>query len=77
MLRMFDFQCADDHVTERLINDGVRSITCPTCGKDAHRLVSSPQFKLEAFTGAYPTAYDKWERVRAEKLKQERKQNSE
>jgi hypothetical protein len=69
---MFEFACSDYHVTERLIDESVRSIPCE-CGKDAIRIVSSPTVKLEGITGAFPGAYDRWERVRAEKLKQEKK----
>ncbi len=76
MKRMFDFLCDDNHVTERLVDDSVRTVTCSECGKEAIRLVSSPQVKLEGFTGAFPDAYDKWARVRAEKLKQEQKRNA-
>lgn len=76
MRRMFDFLCDDGHVTERLVDDSVGSITCPECGKDAVKAVSAPTIKLEGFTGAFPDAYDRWARVRAEKLQQEKKQNS-
>lgn len=76
MRRMFDFLCDDRHVTERLVDDSVGSITCPECGKDAVKAVSAPTIKLEGFTGAFPDAYDRWARVRAEKLQQEKKQNS-
>lgn len=76
MKRMFDFMCADGHVTERLVDDSVRTVTCSECDKEATRLVSSPQVKLEGFSGAFPDAYDRWSRVRAEKLKQEQKRNS-
>lgn len=76
MKRMFDFLCDLGHESEQLVDDSVRIIDCPTCGKEAHRLVSSPQVKLEGFTGAFPDAYDRWAKVRAEKLKQEQKRNS-
>jgi hypothetical protein len=76
MRRMFDFLCSDAHESEAFVDDSVRTIECPVCGKDANRLVSSPQVKLEGFSGAFPDAYDKWSRVRAEKLKQEQKRNS-
>lgn len=76
MRRMFDFFCDNGHVTERLVDDSVGSITCPECGKDAVKAVSAPTIKLEGFTGAFPDAYDRWARVRAEKLQQEKKQNS-
>lgn len=76
MRRMFDFLCTDGHVTERLIDDSVGSITCPECGKEAVKAVSAPQIKLEGITGAFPGAYDRWEKVRAERLQQEQKKNS-
>lgn len=74
--RLFDYICDETHVTEAFRDDSVRTICCPKCGKDAVRAVSAPSIKLEGFTGAFPDAYDRWARVRAEKLKQEQKQNS-
>lgn len=76
MRKLFDFSCEDNHITERFVDDSIRTITC-LCGKEATRLVSAPNVKLEGITGAFPGAYDRWERIRAEKLKQERKQNAE
>lgn len=73
---MSDFECADGHVTEALREDSVRTIVCPHCGKDAIKALAAPRSKLEGFSGAFPDAYDRWARVRAEKLKIEQKQNS-
>ena len=73
---MSDFLCDEGHVTEALREDSVRTISCPMCGKDAVKAVSAPTIKLEGFTGAFLDAYDRWARVRAEKLQQEKKQNS-
>lgn len=77
MRRMFDFLCTEGHEFESFIDDSIRTMQCPACGKDANRLVSSPQVKLEGITGAFPDAYSRWEKVRAEKLKQEQKRNAE
>ena len=74
MKRIFEFLCSDGHLSESLVDDSVRNIACKTCGQDAQRIVSSGTIKLEGITGSFPGAYDRWERVRAEKLKQERKQ---
>lgn len=74
MKRMFEFLCKDGHVSESLVDPGVRSAACKVCGQDAERIVSAGTIKLEGITGSFPGAYDRWERVRAEKLKQERKQ---
>jgi PHP family Zn ribbon phosphoesterase len=76
-LKLFDFVCAKGHTTEKLVNDANLAVQCNTCGALAYKGVSAPRFKLEGFTGNFPTAYDRWEQVRAEKLAIERKQNAE
>lgn len=77
MKRLFDFLCDEGHATEALRDDSERTISCPHCGKEAVRVVSAPNIKLEGITGAFPGAYDRWERVRAERLKIEQKRNAE
>lgn len=72
--RLFEFECEENHhITERLVVTECREATCSVCGNLAKRIVSSPQVKLEGITGAFPGAYDAWERKRAEKQKQEQK----
>lgn len=74
--RLFDFSCGE-HVFERFIDDSTRFTPCPYCDKEAERLMSAPNVKLEGITGDFPGAYDRWERVRAEKQSQEvKKQNA-
>jgi hypothetical protein len=70
---MFEFLCDEGHVSEQLVDDSIRESTCRVCGVNAVRVVSSPNIKLEGITGAFPGAYERWERVRAEKLAQEKK----
>jgi putative FmdB family regulatory protein len=76
MRRIFEFVCSQEHKFEALVDDSVRTTICPHCGSDADRIVSAPTMKLEAYSGAFPTAYDAWNRKRAEKLKQEQKANA-
>lgn len=73
---MSDFKCPDGHITEALREDSVQSIVCTQCGKDAVKALAAPRSKLEGFSGAFPDAYDRWSRVRAEKLTIEQKQNA-
>jgi hypothetical protein len=75
-LRFFDFLCENSHKTEALVKDDVYTTSCKVCSAEAQRTVSAPMMKLEGITGSFPSAYDAWERKRAEKLVQERKQNS-
>lgn len=67
-----DFKCPSGHTTESFEENTVDHITCH-CGERASKLVASPRFKLEGITGDYPTAAQKWESQRKEKLRQEQK----
>jgi hypothetical protein len=71
MRRFFDFECEQGHKTERFINSEIREIPCPMCGKQAHRLISTPRVSLDGISGDFPGAADKWVQRRAEKLKAE------
>ena len=74
--RMFEFVCEDGHIFEALVSSDVREIACRACGKNATRIVSAVQTKLEPFTGSFPTAYDAWTRKRAEHFTLERKKGN-
>ena len=74
--RMFEFVCEDGHISEALVSSDVREVSCRACGKKATRIVSAVQSKLDPFTGSFPTAYDAWDRKRAEKLAIEQKRNA-
>ena len=76
MRRMFEFVCEDGHISEALVDETIRELACRACGKHSTRIVSAVNMKLEGITGAFPGAYDRWERVRAEKQSQEAKKNS-
>tara|TARA_R110000803_G_scaffold115418_1_gene183884 strand:+ start:1309 stop:1545 length:237 start_codon:yes stop_codon:yes gene_type:complete len=76
MKRMFEFMCADGHVSERFIDDSLRTSPCKECGEAAIRILSTPRISLEGITGAFPGAADKWVKTRAERLKQEQKKAS-
>ena len=73
---MYDFRCEDGHITERLVSYEITECVCETCSKTAFRQLSAPTIYLEPFSGLHPSASSKWEKKRAEKLKQEQKQNA-
>ena len=75
MRRIFEFQCAKGHITEKLVNDEVKVVHCPHCGNDASRIISSPRIKLEGLSGSFPTAYDSWARKHEEASKVAYKKN--
>jgi hypothetical protein len=73
--RLFEFKCKDSHVTERFVDETVKVVECGECGTDAQKILSACGVYLEPFSGDHPSSYDRWNRVRAEKLALERKQN--
>ena len=78
---MHNFMCtneSDPHVFE-LFTDKEKNPNpvCPECGELSNWvLISAPTINLEPFSGNFPGAYDAWNRKRAEKMAQERKQKS-
>ena len=75
--RLYEFRCVKDHVTEQLVDETVKVSQCRECDEMATRIISPTGIYLEPFSGQYPSAYDRWTRVRAEKLAKEKKQNAE
>ena len=73
MKRMFDFQCAKGHITEKFIDDSVKVVQGPHCGNDATRLIAAPRVSLEGITGAFPGAAMAWEKRRESHIAWERK----
>lgn len=76
MIRVFEFLCDDGHLSEIFVDSGTRTQLCKHCGKAAQRVVSAGHVRLDGISGDFPGAADKWVRLRAEKLKQERKQSA-
>jgi NMD protein affecting ribosome stability and mRNA decay len=74
--RIYEFVCPEGHITEKLTDSEVRHSVCPKCFHESERIVSTPQIRLDGCSGHFPGAYDKWERIRAEKLAVERKQKA-
>jgi hypothetical protein len=73
MRRIFDFQCAKGHITEKYVDDSVKVIQCPHCTNDASRLISAPRISLEGISGDFPGATMAWEKRRESHIKYERK----
>ena len=74
---MYEFRCNKDHVTEQYVDETIQTSQCRECDEMATRIISPTGIYLEPFSGNHPSSYDRWNRVRAEKLKQEKKRNAE
>ena len=75
MRRMYEFVCECGQRTERLVGYETTTSQCG-CGGIAHRIMSAPKFKLEGWSGHFPSEHGRFERKHIEKLKAERKANS-
>lgn len=75
--RLFEFKCPKNHVTEQFVDEAVKTSQCRECDEMATRIISPTGIYLEPFSGLYTASYDRWTRVRAEKLAKEKKQNAE
>lgn len=75
--RLFEFECKNSHITEQFVDETVKVSQCRECDEMATRIISPTGIYLEPYSGLYPSAYDRWTRVRAEKLQQEKKRNAE
>jgi hypothetical protein len=64
MKSLRDFLCKScEEVTERYIDSEILAIQCH-CGQTAHRMIGTPNVKLEGITGDFPDAHAKWAKIR-------------
>lgn len=75
-MRVFDYKCAEGHITEAFVNDINQPVPCSTCGANTERLISTPNLNIPGWDSSFPTAQQKWERTREEKRKQEIKRDT-
>jgi len=78
-LIMIDFLCPRcNEMFERLTESDKQTEDCPDCGAVAKRVISPVHFDTlhMGIDGTMPTFTDKWERMRRDKAKQERKLDS-
>jgi putative FmdB family regulatory protein len=74
---LFDFQCECGNKFEKLVPYGTETVSCTECDGMAKKLLSCPRIALDGTDPAYPTAWDKWEKKRKQKMAQEAKQAEE
>lgn len=71
-LIMFDFECERGHLFEELVKSDVHSLECPTCGKQAKRLVSQGHLDILGmgiYSNSFPTIADKWAKLQYQKAR--------
>lgn len=60
MRQLFEFQCKEcTDVFTRFI-EYTKVTTCPLCGSEANKLISTPSISLEGISGSFPSASEAW-----------------
>lgn len=73
---LYDFKCDKcNKVEERICSMGTRTFDCD-CGGTLQRQVSLGTLVLDGTDPKNATAYERWGRIRTERAKQWKKQNS-
>lgn len=71
---LYDFKCTEcENKFEDMVPSTVTEVNCTACGSVAKRLLSCPRIALDGTDPAFPSAWDKWEKSRKQKMAQERK----
>lgn len=76
--RLYEFICTgeENHLFEKYTDETNKTVICPHCGELSNRIVSAVRCELDGCSGDFPGAAISWVNKRAEKIRQERKQNS-
>ncbi len=53
---IYEFECPEGTITERVVNIGTEEIECPVCKKNAQKIMSSCSFELKG-GGWYSDGY--------------------
>lgn len=75
----YEYLCNECHEVStdlRKVDDRNKEMVCPVCNGKAEFIVSTPQIRLDGISGDFPTASDRWAKLRESKLKAERKANA-
>ena len=75
MKRMYEFVCESGHKIERYCDYESQETQCE-CGSLANRIISASAFRLEGWSGSFPSAHGKFDKSHQDKLKSERKQTT-
>lgn len=73
---LFEFECTKCGVFEEIV-EYTKELDCPTCGKVAHKIISTPAIHLEGWSGSFPGATAKWERKHWQDARQKSKKATE
>lgn len=72
-LLYFDFRCLTCDLKSELLVKPDAKPSCPSCGGDTKRLISAPTIRLSGTDPSFPGEYEKWDRKRIKKAREDKK----
>lgn len=75
--KLFDYWCQKcENEFEALAHNNDEVKYCDYCGTPGKAIITPVRFRLDGTDPAFPTEWDKWDKRRQEKIKQEQKENA-
>ncbi len=75
---MYEYKCSKcNHIDEHLVklDDRMQYQECSICGNKSNFKISTPSINLDGISGDFPSASDKWVKLKQSKAKAERKRS--
>lgn len=70
----FDFRCRKcDLKSEQFVKPDIQQMSCPNCDGTMVRCISAPSIKLPGTDPAFPGEWNKWEKARSKRQKEDAK----
>lgn len=63
MKKIFEFQCTVCNKVADEYTEYKQESVCPSCGGKSEKIISAVRSKLEGWSGAFPGAAMRWERM--------------
>ena len=77
-LILYDWRCTECNLKyEGMAKMVELKGTCPECGSESKRLISTPRITLDGTDDAFSTAYDKWGKIHEDEHKRNKKMEAE
>jgi putative FmdB family regulatory protein len=73
MKKLFEFKCSSCEEVFEELTEYKKVSTCPSCGADADKIISTPRVSLEGLSGSFPGAAAAWEKKHKQQLIKETK----
>lgn len=70
--RIFEFECPDGHIFDKLIEDDITTVTCKYCQQESVRIISAVSLSIRmGVDSSMTTMADKWAKMHVTEAKRQ------